>query len=143
MTAPFHIPSIADLEGALRSSVDLTAKAKQIVDAVSDLYENEDAQARRKAVAALEQDRPAYWTTASYHSQRACQLQVRAHETSLPNALRSTYHSADWVAALDRLVPLNEQAAIAVAVQYEEMGTFRDIDELLARRLRKPVREEA
>jgi hypothetical protein len=39
---------------------------------------------------------------------------------TLPNALRQAYHGGDHIAALDTLIPLNEQAAIAMTVQYAE-----------------------
>lgn len=136
-----HIIEMTGVE--LSRAQRLRLDARRLIDAVADAYENEDALARSKAQAALEVNQPAYWSKASYHSQRACQLLLRVHETSLSNALRSTYHGADHVAALDRLIPLNNQAVIALSAQYAEYGSFREVDELLARRERKPVREEA
>jgi hypothetical protein len=109
-------------------------EAKALIDELSDRFENEDALARRKATNAYTHDAPAYWTRASYHAQKACALQIAVHETSLPNALRQAYHGGDYIAALDTLIPLNEQSAIAMTVQYAEFGLWRDVDELLSRR---------
>jgi len=125
------------LKEALTGSLSLTAAAKLAIEDAIDLYQNEDALGRRKAIAAFEQDRPAYWTTAGYHNQKACALQVAVHEMPLPKALKMTYRGGDYVAALDTLVPLNEQAAIALTVQYAEYGLWRDIEEVLARRYRR------
>jgi hypothetical protein len=125
------------LKEALTGSLSLASAAKLAVEDAIDLYDNEDALARRKAIAAFEQDRPAYWTTAGYHSQKACALQVAVHEMPLPRALKMIWRGGDYIAALDTLVPLNEQAAIALTVQYAEYGLWRDIEEVLARRYRR------
>ncbi len=122
------------LNQALKGSLTLTARGRLAIDDVADLYENDDYLARRKAQTAYEQERPAYWTTATYHDQRACQLQIVVHEMPLPRALKFAYKLGDYIAALDRLIPLNEQAAIAMTVQYAEYGVWRDVEELLARR---------
>lgn len=128
---------MAALTDTLRRSISLTASAKALIDEVADLYDNDDWNARRVATAALEAERPAYWTRFGYSAQRACLLQLAANGMSLTDALKGTYHYADRVAGLDSLVPLNDQAAIALAAQYSEYGVWRDVDELMARRERR------
>jgi hypothetical protein len=109
----------------------------RLADAI-DRYDNEDALARSVALAAHARGDAAYWTKASYHSQRACQLQIAANQMALRNALRATYKpGSDWVAALGTLVPLNSLAAAAVAAEYAEYGVWRDESELLARASRR------
>lgn len=113
----------------------LWLEAKILIDRLSDQFENEEALARRKATNAYMHDAPAYWTRATYHSQKACALQIAAHETSLPNALKQAYGPyGDFIAGLDTLIPLNDGAAIAMVVQYSQYGLWRDVDELLRRR---------
>lgn len=109
-------------------------EAKALIDELSDRFENEDALARRKATNAYTHDAPAYWTRATYHSQKACALQIAVHEMTLPRALTMTYHGGDHIAALDTLIPLNEPAAIAMVVRYAEYGLWREVDEMLARK---------
>ena len=126
------------LKEALTGSLSLTAAAKLAVEDAIDLYQNEDALGRRKAIAAFEQDRPSFWTSASYHNQRACALQVAVHEMPLRKALACTYKpGSDWIAALDTLVPLNLKAATTLSGAYADYGLWREEAELLARRYRR------
>jgi hypothetical protein len=126
------------LRQAPEAGIDLTAEVEQRLDAVTDLYDNDDAYARRVALAACRRGDAAYWTRASYHSQRACQLQITANQMLLRNALRSIYKpGSDWIAALDTLIPLNSQAAAALSAAYAEYGLWQDEAELLARCVRR------
>lgn len=126
------------LREALTGSLSLTAAARMAINDASELYDNEDALARRKAQTAYEQDRPAYWSTATYHAQRASQLQIAVNEMALRKALACTYKpGSDWIAALDTLVPLNVKAATALSVAYADYGLWRDEPELLLRRFRR------
>lgn len=122
------------LREALTASIDLTARGNAVLAGCIAVYDNDDALARRFALEAFEDDRPAYWTTAGYSAQRACLLQLAAHRMSLSDALAGTYHRDDRAAALDTLIPLNDQAAVALVAEYAEHGLWRDLDELMARR---------
>src|SRR5262245_32382468 len=116
------------------AAIELAAEAeKRLADAI-DLYDNDDALARRVALAACRREDAAYWTRAGYHAQRACQLQIAANQMALRNALRAAYKpGSDWVAALDTLVPLSSRAAAALSAEYAEYGLWRDEAELLKR----------
>lgn len=126
------------LAEALRVSIDLTAQARMAVEDAISVYDNDDAVARRLALAAFEQDRPAFWTTATYHSQKASLFQQAANYKPLLEALHYAYNRGDdYIAALDTLVPLNDQAALAMVIRYSDYGIWRDTEELLARRYRR------
>jgi hypothetical protein len=122
------------LRGIAEPAAELRADVDRRLARAVDLYDNDDALARRVALCAHERGDPAYWTKASYHAQRACQLQIAANEMPLRNALRLVYKpGSDWIAALDTLLPLNGKAARALAAEYADYGLWRDEPELLAR----------
>ena len=81
-------------------------------------YDNDDALARHYALAACAAGRPAYWTTAGYHAQTACALQLAANTMpTLAAALDACMSGAEPVAqraALATLVPLNAAAERAL-----------------------------
>ena len=119
-------------------AIDFSAEVGERLAAAIDLYDNDDALARQAALAAHARGHGAYWTKASYHSQRACQLQLAANQMALRSALRAAFKpGSDWIAALDTLVPLNSHAASALAAEYAEYGLWRDESELLARATRR------
>jgi len=128
---------------AVACSVELSREAQRLIDAAADLYDNDDYRARRIATGCYAEARPAYWTTASYHAQRHCDLQLSANQMRLPNALRFSLRPGDdFLRALDTLVPLNPGAAAALSAAYAEYGSFVPDEELLERRVRRmlPVR---
>jgi hypothetical protein len=100
------------------------------------IYDNEDALARRLALQAAAAGRPAFWTTAGYHSQKHCALQLAVHgqptvEAALDQA--ALEGSEARLAALDTLVPLNRPALAVLALAYAGLGRWRDIADLEAR----------
>jgi hypothetical protein len=106
-----------------------------------EIHDNDDALARREALAACHAGRPAFWTTASYHSQKACTLQLAAHasptlEAALDDAYGSGLGPDAQAAALDTLIPLNPPAVAALALAYLRLGRWRDIQDLEARSTR-------
>ena len=123
-------------------TITLAAEVDRRLASAIALYDNDDELARRVALAAHARGEAAYWTKASYHAQRACQLQIAANQMPLTNALRMVYKpGSDWIAALDTLLPLNSPAAMALAAGYAEYGLWRDEPELLARvSRREPTR---
>ena len=128
-------PSLAE---TIRGSADLAGEARRLIDSVADLYDNDDFRARRIATACYEQARPAYWTTASYHAQRYCDLLLSANQMRLAGALRMSLRPGDdFLRALDTLVPLNGQAAAELSSAYADYGSFVPDEELLARRERR------
>jgi hypothetical protein len=106
-----------------------------------DTHNNDDALARRHALSACAAGRAAFWTTASYHSQKACALQLAAHtsptlEAALDDAYGSGLGTDAQTAALDTLIPLNPPAVAALALAYVRLGRWRDIQDLEARSMR-------
>ena len=80
----------SDLVAALISAADsngpagppahvLVEVARGKLAAAIDSHHNDDALARRRALAACAAGRAAFWTTATYHRQKACTLQLAAH----------------------------------------------------------------
>lgn len=123
---------------AAAGSLELSQQARRLVDAAADLYDNDDFRARRLATACYADARPAYWTTASYHAQRHCELQLSANQMRLANALTFSLRPGDdFLRALDTLVPLNAAAAAALSEAYAHHGSFVAEEELLERRVRR------
>lgn len=94
------------------------------------------------AVAAFEAGRAAFYSTASYHNQRALCLCDTANMTGdLLGAMRSEYRYRDDARAsgLNALVPLNDEAMSALIAAYSAIGVWRDAYELEARRFGKAV----
>lgn len=87
-----------------------------------------------RALAAIHAGRAAYWNTSNYHDASGGILLDALNggltfATGLARAYR--YKSDDEkIAALDRLIPLNRQAANELSEAYEEFGTWRDAVEL-------------
>jgi hypothetical protein len=126
---------------ALNLARDLAAEARMHLGDAVELYDNADAIGERVALAAYERGDPSFWSTASYHAQKMALLQIKANQMPLLAALKHAYGAgADYLAALDRLVPLNYAAAREMSKLYSEMGLWRDEEELLARRLRRSGR---
>ena len=105
------------------------------------LYGNDDAMSRDIANEAVAEGRAAYWSTATYHNATACILLDRANRMQMDEALRFINDPAKRARLadfLDTLVPLNLKAENALALAYaRHTGTFREDDELAARRVRR------
>jgi hypothetical protein len=134
----------AGLIAALRPAADAPDPSAEITEArrrlavAIEIYGNDDALARRVALGALAASRAAYWTTARYHSQKACALQLAVHaQPSIEAALNYAYSpgkDADVrLAALETLVPVNLQAAEALVLAYTSLGATDDVRALQAR----------
>jgi hypothetical protein len=122
----------------VQSGHDQTDEACARLAVAIDLHENDDALARRHALAACGAGRPAFWTTASYHSQKACALHLAAHtlptlQTALADAYGFDLGTDAQAAALDTLIPLNPAAVAALALAYAALGRWREIQDLEAR----------
>jgi hypothetical protein len=110
--------------------------------AAIELCGNDDALARRSARAACNDGRPAFWTTATYHSQKACVLHLAVHtEPTLEAAVECAYgpHTGTELrhAAFDTLIPLNAAAMEALALAYARLGRLPDVAELETRSMLK------
>lgn len=108
-----------------------------------DLYGNEDALARRYALAACDDGSPAFWTTAAYHSQKACVLQLAVHrQPTLEAAVAYAYGPQPGtdvlLAAFDTLIPLNMSAVKTLARAYAGLGQCHGVGELESRSMCKP-----
>jgi hypothetical protein len=68
-------PAAAAANPRAVASADVDENRRRLAIAI-DLYGNDDALARRVVLSALAAGRPAFWTTAGYHSQKACVLQL-------------------------------------------------------------------
>lgn len=114
------------------------------LNAAVELYRNNDSVSREHALDAFFAGKPAYWTTATYHSQRAMGLMDALNKgCEFGIALAANYpaHCTKYrPGALDTLVPLNRLAANELSEAYEDYGTWRDAEELEARRLRRTRR---
>jgi hypothetical protein len=104
------------------------------------LYGFSDSVSVDHAFEAYFEDKPAYWTTADYHSQRAIGLMDalnRGCEFGIALAANYPAHCTKYrPAALDTLVPLNIKAANELVKAYDALGIWRDVEELEARRER-------
>ena len=70
-----------------------------------------DTYAEGKAIEALQQGRPVFWTTARYHNQAACCLHYDANRDGLAAALEANPHFA---AHIGTLIPLTPSATVAL-----------------------------
>lgn len=104
------------------------------------LYGFSDSVSVDHAFEAFFADKPAYWTTADYHSQRAIGLMDdlnRGCEFGIALAANYPAHCTKYrPAALDTLVPLNIKAARALVKAYDALGIWREAEELEQRRER-------
>lgn len=105
-----------------------------------ELYRNNDSVSREHALEAFFAGKPAYGTTATYHSQRALGLMDalnRGCEFGIALAANYPAHCTKYrPGALDTLVPLNVKAAIELVKAYDGYGYWREADELEQRRHR-------
>lgn len=99
----------------------------------------EDAVMIDGAVAAYAAGRPAFYSTATYHSGRAICLCNTANRTGdLIYAMQTEYAlgAPGRIYGLNALVPLNDDAVGDLIAAYSSLGTWLDFDELVARRTR-------
>ncbi len=123
------------------------ATCRMLISDCIKLYDNDDSLLRRYANQAFAKGEAAYWSVATYHSQKAAQLANRANYLPKDNdgayllqAGIEAYGNASFgtrIEALDTLIPLNERAARDLAQAYADTGIWKDEDQLLARRLRR------
>lgn len=113
---------------------------RSLIDAM-EIYDNEDAVMRDRAIDAIAEGRAAYWTTAKYHNAAAYSLCYALNDgVDIVRAVENTYPV--WkidsrIPSLETIVPLNRKAVNALALAYAEMaGTWRDDYELERRKLR-------
>jgi hypothetical protein len=113
---------------------------RQRLNVAITLYANDEAFSRERALDAYIEGRPAYWSTASYHSQVACQLLDAANLMSPLDAalgIIPAHKRRNIEGYLDTLVPLNRAAAVELSRAYSaHTGSWRDEPELEARRVR-------
>ena len=114
------------------------------------LYDNDDALLRRYVLQNFERDRAAYWSNATYHSQKLAMFAARANSSDHDKDGKYLDAAAAYafepyrgqpvplLQYFDTLIPLNERAARDLAEAYARAGSWKDEDELLARRLVKP-----
>jgi hypothetical protein len=122
-------------------SADPAATARQMIAVLIAIHGDkiEDAVMIDGAVSAYAAGRPAFYSTATYHSGRAICLCNTANRTGdLVRALHSEYAlgAPGRVYGLNALVPLNDDAVGDLIAAYSSLGTWRDFDELVARRTR-------
>jgi hypothetical protein len=126
-----------DIGRALSAPENPVLIRRRLADVI-ELYDNEDCVSRDWTVEAIVAGRPAFWTSATYHSQRACNLHLDVVAgASIQQALEAHYpvrlnHSRE--SALDTLIPLDRRAAAALSQAYADLGIWRDDDELELRR---------
>ena len=120
---------------------------RSLIDAI-EVYDNEDAVMRDRAIDAIAEGRAAYWTTAKYHNAAAFSLCYALNDgVDIVRAIENTY--PEWKAdsripSLETIVPLNRKAMNALALAYVEMsGEWRDDFELERRKLRDCRRASA
>lgn len=121
---------------------------RQLLDAVA-VYQNEDTNMLDQAIDAVASGRAVYWTTANYSSATNSDLPYELNRgRSIKEAVEAAYPDSRFpfnpalkyslrAKALDTIVPCNRAAVNALAKAYIEIaGSFRDDDELAARRMR-------
>lgn len=116
------------------------AVKRQLLDTVA-LYQNEDTNMLEQAIEAVASGRAVYWTVSGYSNATNSDLPYELNRgRSIKETLEAAYQGwkADRrAAALDTIVPCNRAAVNALANAYIEIaGSFRDDDELAARRVR-------
>lgn len=128
---------------------DKTMTGRMLISDCLKLYDNDDALLRRYVLQNFENDRAAYWTNCSYHSQKFASFAHNANFAAnggeedyldVAAAVAFAPHRGQTVPLIqfyDTLIPLNERAARDLTEAYAKAGIWRDEDELLARRLRK------
>lgn len=94
--------------------------------------------AEEDAVAALRDDDAAFGFTASYHNQPgslfvSAVARLRSIEDARWELFSYRVKDALDPKWLDLLLPLNDRAAIMLAVEYQKSGIFRTAEELLKR----------
>lgn len=124
-----------------RRQADPASTARQMIAVLIAIHGDkiEDAVMIDGAVAAYAAGRPAFYSTATYHSARACCLCNRANASGdLLCALRTEYAlgAPGRIYGLNALVPLNDEAVGDLIAAYSSIGTWWDFDELVARRTR-------
>lgn len=136
MNAPLRISREAE---AYLEETDITVR-RRLIDAM-EIYDNDDAVMRDRAIDAIAESRAAYWTAAKYHNAAAYSLCYALNDgVDIVRAIENTYPV--WkidsrIPALETIVPLNRKAVNALALAYVEMsGEWRDDYELERRRLR-------
>lgn len=136
----------SDFASALTGSEKSPREGQRRLYAAIALYGFSDSVSVDHAFEAYFEDKPAYWTTADYHSQRAIGLMDalnRGCEFGIALAANYPAHCTKYrPSALDTLVPLNIKAANALVKAYDALGIWRDVEELEARR-RRDVRRAA
>lgn len=119
---------------------------KRALDDAIAIYGNPDGADRSQCVEQIIRGRPAFWTSASHHDQRALGLRYSATQTgSVVDAMHSIYpehRKQQREAALDTLIPLDWRAVNSLALAYAECGVWRD-DAELARRRERDTRRAA
>ncbi|WP_309083748.1 hypothetical protein [Chelativorans sp.] len=132
-----NAPGLTDVLAKLASGVAAPPLALQ--DAIT-LY-GDDGVMRAMAMKAISAGRAAFWSSATYQSQRALCLCGNLNSgMSFADAMADAYRhcsGAEKLRALDTLVPLNRKAAEALSLAYAGLGTWRDEHELLMRRVRR------
>lgn len=113
---------------------------RSLIDAM-EIYDNEDAVMRDRAIDAIAEGRAVFWTTAKYHNAAAYSLCYALNDgVDIVRAVENTYPA--WkidsrIPSLETIVPLNRKAVNALSLAYAEMaGTWRDDYELERRKLR-------
>lgn len=106
-----------------------------------EIYGNEDTIMKDGAIEAIVSDRAAYWTMASYNNARASDLPYALNRgVDIVTTINAEYRTRpeSKMYGLDTLIPLNRKAVNALAKAYLQFGTFRDDEELEARREHDP-----
>lgn len=121
-------------------SEDKIAMRRNLADAIT-LYGSDSTYDEDLAKSAILAGRSAFWSTAKYHSARACTLLTDLNlGMSFEEALEDAYRdqpSKLIERGLDTLIPLNLKAAAALSYAYSHhTGAWKDEEELLLRRVR-------
>lgn len=99
--------------------------------------ENENSVGRDLAIGAIISKRPAYWTSAKYHSAASLEmcngLNRGADMQTVLADLFPPHRHFQAVPVLDTMIPLNGAAIYELADAYEHFGTFREYAVLEAR----------
>lgn len=136
------LQTFADLTAVLEQKECSAAEGARRIKVAADLYGNGYSESIRQALRAYMSSRPAWWTTAGYSSARASDLADDLNRgTDFATALVEAYPDKikdQRIRALGTLVPLNLAAVAELMAAYQDHGSWREPEELEARRIRDP-----
>lgn len=133
-----HPDRLARMSGdaTIAYMADTPMAAKRALDDAVAIYQNPDDIMREKALDAIAEGRPAYWSVAGYSDAIGSSLPYHLNAgVDISSAVEEAYGRRPFLGRgmLDQIVPLNMAAARALSAAYAREGTWCEEFELLRR----------